>query len=155
MQRLVFALLLLLASLSASAQTWATATSSNGSRVIVFRYLKELGPSSQRLTQPDRIIITWKYRSGSGMPSRAERERMDALEDLLKPTIEGADFSTLALVSTGENLREWIYYTKSEPEFFNRLNTALRGQPAFPIEIHASPDPQWVSYEKFKGGVKQ
>ena len=55
---------------------------------------------------------------------------------------------------SGENLREWIFYTRSQNEFLKRLNRALAGKPAFPIEIHAAADPLWTTYEKFKGGVK-
>lgn len=137
-----------------SAQTWATAISRNGDRQIVFRFVKDFAADFQRKSQPDRVILVWKYKSENGMPSRPERERMDELEDLLKPTIEDGGFSTIALVSTGENLREWIYYTKSEREFMTRLNVALRGQKAFPIQIHAAPDPHWTSYERFKSDVK-
>jgi hypothetical protein len=63
--------------------------------------------------------------------------------------------ATLALVSTGDNLREWTYYVKSETEFMVRLNYALVGVPAFPIEIHAVSDPDWDMYEKFKAGIKE
>jgi len=137
------------------AQTWATAISRNGDRAIIFRYIQELGPHSQRHSQKDRVIIVWKYKSESGMPSKGERERMDSLEDLLHPKVEKNGFATLALVSTGENLREWIYYTKSQEEFLNRLNKALREQAPYPIEIHTAADPEWSSYERFKAGVRQ
>jgi hypothetical protein len=66
------------------------------------------------------------------MPSFEERQQMDELEDLLKPKVETGGLSTLVLVSTGENLREWIYYTRSEGEFM-QLNVALRGRPRHPI----------------------
>lgn len=78
---------------------------------------------------------------------------MDAMEDLLTPVVETEGFATLALVSTGEDLREWIYYTRSQDEFLKRLNAALRGKPAFPIEILTAADPSWSTYEKFKSEV--
>ncbi|HXI93345.1 MAG TPA: DUF695 domain-containing protein [Blastocatellia bacterium] len=59
------------------------------------------------------------------------------------------------LVSTGEDLREWTYYVKSEAEFTARLNYALAGVPAFPIEIHAASDPDWDMFERFKAGIKE
>lgn len=89
------------------------------------------------------------------MPSFDERERMDALEDALQPTLEKDGFATLALVSTGEDLREWTYYVKSKEEFVVRLNKALAGQSAFPIEIHSANDPTWGMYEKFRAGVRE
>jgi hypothetical protein len=89
------------------------------------------------------------------MPLKDEHQGMNALEDALTLALAGDDFATLALVSTGENLREWTYYAKSEDEFIARLNYAFIGEEAFPIEIHSESDPEWSMYEKFKAGMKQ
>jgi hypothetical protein len=89
------------------------------------------------------------------MPFKEEHERMDALEDALAPSLYEDNLATLALVSTGENLREWTYYVRSEDEFMARLNHALAGEEPFPIEIHTASDPEWSMYETFKAGVKQ
>jgi Family of unknown function (DUF695) len=124
-------------------------------RVIIFRYINEFGPRFNRSTQPERIILAWKYQSEMGMPVLDERQRMDEMEDALETLMEKDDFSTLALVSTGENLREWTYYAKSEGEFIARLNKALAGKPKFPIEVHMATDPKWAMYEKFKAGVQK
>ena len=142
---------------SASAQMWATATSTNqnNGKVIIFRYVKELSPDFHRATQPDRVILVWKYKSNKGMPAREERKRMDIMEDALEPLLEKDGFATLALVSTGENLREWTYYVKSENEFIERFNRALKDKPKFPIEIHTAADPNWTTYETFKSGVQE
>lgn len=81
---------------------------------------------------------------------------MNLLEDTLESALKKDDgFATLALVSTGEDLREWTYYTKSESEFMSRLNYALGGMAYFPIEIHTALDPNWEMYEQFKTGIKE
>lgn len=80
---------------------------------------------------------------------------MDEMEDALHPTLVKDGFATLALVSTGENLREWTYYVKSEEEFFLRLNEALADKTVFPIDIHTAVDRKWSMYEKFKAGLKK
>ena len=135
-----------------SVLVWATAksTHSGNGRVIVWRYAKDLNPAFDRTSQPIRIIIIWKYESESGMPYKEGHARMNALEDALAPALAGDDFATLALVSTGENLREWTYYAKSEDEFMARLNYAFLGEELFPIEIDIQPDPKWSMYEKFR-----
>jgi len=79
---------------------------------------------------------------------------MDELEDALA-ALQADEFSTLALVSTGDNLKEWTYYAQNGDEFFRRINDALHAKQPFPIEIHASPDPLWTTYENFATGVKQ
>jgi hypothetical protein len=136
---------------------WATATSVEKStgRVMIFRYIRDFAPQFLRSDYPDRVIIVWQYQSASGMPQQAERENMDRLEDLLSSKLEAASLATLALVSTGENMREWIYYTKSEADFIAQLNSALGNKEPFPIETHAAPDPEWKSYEDFRAGVRE
>jgi hypothetical protein len=136
---------------------WATAISTNAQngRKIIFRYAKELSVSFDRACQPVRIIIVWKYRSESGQPMSQDHQRMNQLEDMLESVLKEEGLATLALVSTGEDLREWTYYTKSETEFMARLNYALARIPAFPIEIHATSDPNWDMYERFKAGLKE
>lgn len=136
---------------------WATAvsTNANNGRKIIFRYAQELSASFDQACQPIRIIIVWKYESESGQPTSDVHQRMNQLEDMLESVIKEDGFATLALVSTGEGLREWTYYTKSEPEFMARLNYALAGLPLFPIEIHTASDPGWDVYERFKAGIKE
>ena len=78
---------------------------------------------------------------------------MVLLEDTLESALEEEHFATLAMVSTGEGLREWTYYARSDNEFIARLNYSLAGMPAFPIEIHSASDPKWEVYEQFRTGV--
>lgn len=136
---------------------WATATSTHAEngRVIIFRYAKDFRESFDKSAYPVRLIIEWPYQTSTGQPDAHEREKMDRLEDLLAPDVEKSGESVLALVSTGENVREWIYYARSEEAFFGALNEALSGEPPFPIRIHAGHDPGWSSYRDFRVGVRE
>jgi hypothetical protein len=142
---------------SADAMVWATAISKHATngREIIFRYVKDFRAGFERARLPDRVILVWRYESATGMPSTVEWEAMDRMEDLLVPLVEKPGFAMLALVSTGENLREWIYYTKSEQEFLYSLNARLHEHPRLPLEIHTAPDPQWSTYERFRKGVRE
>jgi hypothetical protein len=144
-------------SVDSGVQSWATAVSTNArsARKIIFRYAELFSPTFNRAFQPIRIIIVWKYQSESGQPCAEDHQRMNLLEDTLESALEEDRFATLALVSTGENLREWIYYAKSEDEFMGRLNCAFAGMPAFPIEIHCAGDPAWEVYERFKANLTE
>ena len=134
---------------------WATAksTHSGNGRVVIFRFAKELRPYFDRTSQPDRIIIVWRYESETGQPAFDEHQRMNLLEDTLAPVLFEEEFATLALVSTGENQREWIYYAESGDEFTNRLNQALAGK-SYAINIYMAADPTWETYEAFIRGVQ-
>lgn len=138
---------------STSAKSWATVVTHSDGQAIIYRYVDAFHPDWDLATQPDRVILSWKYESANGMPSPSEREHMAALEETLEPVVEQQGFATIALVSTGENLREWVYYTQSGEEFFNRLNQALSTLPRFPIEIRNAPDPAWTTYERLRASV--
>jgi Family of unknown function (DUF695) len=133
---------------------WATAVSKHNEngRVITFRFAEEFHPEFDRTSQPDRIIIAWKYASETGQPMLTEHQRMNLLEDKLERLL-AEECATLALVSTGENLREWVYYTRSEDEFMARLGEALAGT-TLPLEIYTAVDPTWNSYEAFKDHLR-
>jgi hypothetical protein len=137
--------------------SWATAISTNASngRKIIFRYAEQLSPTFEPGSQPIRIIIVWRYHSDTGQPIPDEHQRMNQMEDALESALDPEGFATLALVSTGEDLREWTYYSKSEDEFMARLNFALTEAPGYPIEIHIAPDPNWDVYEQFRCSVKR
>src|SRR5450830_417100 len=139
-RNLLLLALLLTIPMTSIAQVWATAVARNNTEdtAIVYRYIKEFRKEFTKSAQPDRVIVVWRYQGNKGMPSVEELTRMDELEDALAPMQEDG-FSTLALVSTGNNLKEWTYYTRNEDEFFQRLNEALHSKQLFPIEIHAAP----------------
>lgn len=96
---------------SSNVRMWATAISTNAhnGRKIIFRYAKGLSASFDWAFQPVRIIIVWTYQSESGQPMSEDHQRMNELEDMLESVLKEDSFATLALVSTGEDLREWTY----------------------------------------------
>jgi hypothetical protein len=160
MKHLIFTFAFLLTNLSAFGMEitqWATATSKQQTtgRVLVFRYADKFRDNFQESVFPHRVIIVWKYQSDTGMPVLKEREAMDQMEDMLEPLVEKLGISVLTLVSTGENAREWIFYTKSEAEFIASLNSSLPKESKFPIEIHTAPDPSWSSYKDFIRWVRR
>jgi hypothetical protein len=136
---------------------WTTATSKNESngRVIIFRYVRDFDKDFDRLDNPIRVIITWKYDSETGMPDADVREWMDSTEDALRSAVEEDEFASLVLVSTGENLREWTYYTRSGDGFMVRLNEALGGRPKVPVDIHIGEDSQWTMFYEFRCRVRE
>jgi len=131
----------------------AKATNPTNGRVIVYRFVDQYDAGFEKAQYPVRITIRWKYKGTNGMPVKAANVSMIALEDALEPVLEKDAFASLAIVRTGNDLREWIYYAKSKGEFQSRLNRALAGKPVFPIEMLAENDPEWAEYEDFTSHV--
>ncbi len=121
---------------------------------IVYRYVQQWEPGFVQARQPVRVIVTWPYKGNRGMPATAELDRMDALEAALE-SLEATGLATLALVTTGNDLREWTYYATSESAFISDLNKALKSSKPFPIEISIAEDPTWSTYLRFTSSIKQ
>ena len=92
----------------------------------------------------------WKYASETGQPGPIDHGGMNRLEDALEGALNGSRVATLALVSTGEALREWTYYAQSEDSFIERFDEAIKELPLLPIEIHTAHDPTWSLYTEFR-----
>jgi hypothetical protein len=97
----------------------------------------------------------WVQLWSTAISTNASNGRKIQFEDVLGPVLDQGGFATLALVSTGEDLREWIYYAQSEGGFVARFDYAFAGRSVFPIEIHTAHDPQWRTYEEFRAGVRE
>jgi len=136
---------------------WSNATLTNPAdgRAIEYRYVKEFAPGFEPSSMPARFTFVWHYESANGMPSASERESMQRLEDLLSSRLTSTGSAALVLVSTGENVRRWIYYAKSQEVFLVQLNLALAQAPRFPMEMHAADDREWSSYKAFRQALQE
>ena len=145
---------------AASKETWAIATarSNDGSRVIVYRFIDDLGPRvGERASQRERITLHWHYDvdANNGMPPDTDKAGMDELEDLLDPVVDRDGFSNLALVTTGEGERLWIYYARSGADFRERMTRAVRGHGPYPVDVDVAADPGWTAYEDVVSTVRR
>ena len=128
----------------------AEATRAGDGRKVIYRYQERFGPGFQRAQFPDRVTIAWPYDTRTGLPSHSDLQAMDRLEESLRPYVETAAVSRLALVATGDNLREWVYYAASQREFMERANRALRNQPVLPIQFGLLKDARWQRYDELR-----
>lgn len=97
----------------------------------------------------ERIEITWNYEKDErGVPSNdKEAQIMEAVQDRLQKAMERDKLAILTGVYTGNGKREWIFIARNTQAFGERLNEALAGLPALPIEIYAEKDPDNEEYK--------
>ena len=158
-QLITFSILALLAVSTLAAEdgkVYSTAIANRPSdgRKIVYRFIQEYSPTFDRSKYPVRVTVSWRYSSPTGMPSVPERESMDKLEDLLVPQVRPS-LASLALVRTGNNLRQWTFYTSSEAEFRKKLEQALKKNSQQPVEVESELEPGWETYEQFVQSVRK
>ena len=70
---------------STSARSWGTIVTHSDEMAIIYRYVDTFHDDWDLSSQPDRIIIAWRYEDETGMPSPNEREHMEELEAALAP----------------------------------------------------------------------
>ncbi len=98
-----------------------------------------------------RIEITWKYNGdGSGMPDLETSTLMEQVQDALDATFTKDPIAVMTGIYTGDNERNWIFYTLSTHIFGKKLNEALAQFKLLPITIYAENDPEWNEYSEMK-----
>lgn len=98
-----------------------------------------------------RVEIAWIYEGeSSGMPNLSTSQMMEKVQDALTDTFAKDPVAVLTGIYTGDNRRDWVFYTLSTNIFQKKLNEALADFPLLPLEIHAEKDPEWAEYAEMK-----
>jgi hypothetical protein len=134
----------------ANEDEWSVATAEDDGMPLIFR-IRTVPSDLNRAGLPHLIAVSWPYQpADGGMPSPADKEQMDLLEDLLTPALEGNHDALLTVVATGNGVREWQWYSAVPDATMQLVNTALNGHPPFPVELSIQDDPDWAAYSQFE-----
>jgi hypothetical protein len=125
---------------------WAIAHAEEDGTPVLFRFRSDL-PVKDTANFPYLVSILWHYdgtRNG-GMPDDRTLAQMNRIEDALDPIDESGE-AFLMIVVTGNNRREWIWYTHDRDRYMALVNRAMPRQPKFPVDFATSEDPTWLTY---------
>lgn len=89
------------------------------------------------------------------MPLKEVNTKMIVLEQTIVRTMDASKQYKHAYSRTGNNLKEFVYYSSSQVEFMDLLNQALAKHERYPIEIDFYEDPQWSEFEKLIKDFKE
>jgi hypothetical protein len=138
-----------------SVEIWSTATATRPSDgwVMVYRFADRLSPDFKKSGQPARVAIIWRYTGSKGLPLIPEREAMDALEETVERLAPSK--ATLAVVSTGNNQRRWVYYTESASDFIEAVRGARPQASDVSLEFETAADPEWSFHDAFVRSIRR
>ena len=127
---------------------WTDAEGENNGTPFILRFRPHLQDFISTNKYNKRLTILWHYNSddSSLMPSDKEMELMEDVENALVDILEDDVQSILAFVYTGQNQREWYWYSTDINETGKRLNEALSKFDKLPIELSSDDDPGWTEY---------
>ncbi len=117
---------------------------------VLFRYRSD-SPVKDTARFPYLVSILWQYdgsRNG-GMPDDQTLGQMNRVEDALDP-IDDSGEAFLMVAVTGNNRREWIWYTNDRDRYMALANRAIPRHPKFPIDFATSEDPSWLTYQSIR-----
>lgn len=96
-----------------------------------------------------RAEITWPYHgTATGMPQEATAELMGAVQDALTEEFERDPVAVLTGIYTGDNERNWVFYTTSVHIFGRKINEVLAPFDLLPISVYTENDPTWEEYQE-------
>lgn len=104
----------------------------------------------------ERIILLWKYDStdNSLLPGEEEMDLMEKVENALVEILENDLQAILSFVYSGQNKKEWHWYSSNIDETCKRINDALSGFEILPIELLLEGDPEWSEYNAVIAGAE-
>lgn len=123
---------------------WAVGeTRINGFSVIV-RFRTGLPSAPDRQVNENLIIVSWPYTGmESGMPNDEDKKSTDSFESAIEKGFENSNVGVQVVGLTGNNLKEWRFYTHDVDAFMEAFNQCLAGHPAYPINLRVFKDPDW------------
>ena len=129
--------------------TWWTApTESENGRLILVTGRKDVEKFRSNPRFSIRVEVTWPYKGdATGMPDTETSTLMEQVQDALQSAFSKDPVAVLTGIFTGDNQRDWVFYTLSTHIFGRKLNEALADFPLLPISIYTENDPGWEEYD--------
>lgn len=124
---------------------------------VIVKFVNELPAIDNQKRLTSLTVVSWKYdgSSNNGMPTKEINEKMLVLEDALNDTLEKTNLYFLAYSRTGNNLKEFVYYSKGQDVFMPLLNETLQSHESYPINIAFYEDTEWTEFQKLIEDFKE
>jgi hypothetical protein len=102
-----------------------------------------------------RIEVSWTYTGDSkGMPDLDTAQQMEQVQEALDKTFTKDPVAVMTDIYTGDNVREYVFYTLSLHIFQRKFNEALSSFPTLPLSFNAEEDSKWEQYADLLATVK-
>jgi len=128
----------------------------DGSRAIFVTGRLDIEPFRSNPRYKIRVNITLPYAATtSGIPDTATAELLKDITDRLVGTFTKDPVAVLTGIYTGDNRRDWVFYTTSIHIFQRKFNETLDDLPALPFDLTAEDDPDWDEYAEMRTALNQ
>ena len=102
-----------------------------------------------------RVEVTWQYKGDDkGLPSLADSLLMEQATDALNDVFNADPVAVMTGIYTGDNERNWVFYTRSLNIFQKKFNLALAELPPMPLDFYVEEDADWSEYQMTLEGLE-
>ncbi len=130
---------------------WTSPTESESGRLVMVTGRKDVNKFRSSGKYNIRVEITWKYPgNAAGMPDEPTAKIMESVQDALEHTFKKDPVAVLTGIYTGDDERNWVFYTLSVHIFGKKINEALAPFDLLPITIYTENDPEWNEYDEMR-----
>jgi hypothetical protein len=128
---------------------WTAPAESESGALIMVTGRKDVATFRNNPKFNIRVEISWKYDGDkTGMPDFATSRQMESVQEAILAVLHKDPVAVLTGIYTGDNERDWIFYTLSTNIFGKKINEALAEFDLLPISIYTENDPQWMEYDE-------
>lgn len=137
--------------MSKASDWWTAPTESENGRLIMVTGRRDVEKFRENPRFVIRVEVTWKYEGdASGMPDFETSSLMEQVQEALEKEFDKDPVAVLTGIYTGDNERNWVFYTLSTHIFGKKINEALSSFDLLPITIYCENDPDWNEYQEMK-----
>ena len=130
---------------------WTSPTESENGRLIIVTGRGGFAEVRNSGKYNIRVEVTWKYPGdATGMPDYPTSKVMEAVQDAMTKAFDKDPVAVLTGIYTGDDERNWIFYTRSIHIFEKKINEALADFDLLPINIYTENDPDWQEYDEMR-----
>lgn len=130
---------------------WTSPTEGENGALIMVTGRRDVEKFRDNPKYSIRVEVSWKYDGESnGMPDTATSQLMEEVHDALLAVFAKDPVAVMTGIYTGDNRRDWVFYTLSTHIFQKKINDALAAFPLLPLEIYAENDPDWAEYAEMR-----
>lgn len=128
-------------------QWWTAPTESESGRLIMVTGRVDVDKFRANPRYSIRVELSWAYEGdASGMPDQGTSELMEQVQERLQRAFHKDPVAVLTGIYTGDDRRDWVFYTTSTHIFGRKLNESLADLPLLPLQVYAENDPDWAEY---------
>lgn len=128
-------------------QWWTAPTESESGRLIMVTGRVDVEKFRANPRYSIRVEVSWPYKGdASGMPDKPTSELMEQAQERLQTVFHKDPVAVLTGIYTGDDRRDWVFYTTSTHIFGRKLNEALADLPLLPLQVYTENDPAWAEY---------